>query len=69
MGTDTEPPTGTMSTSIDHNTINASIDATDNFGIDHYEYYLDFCLMKELILEIWQRNWEQNLELELNLDK
>ena len=40
MGTDTEPPTGTMSTSIDHNTINASIDATDNFGIDHYEYYL-----------------------------
>ena len=40
MGADTEPPTGTMSTSIDHNTINASIDATDNFGIDHYEYYL-----------------------------
>ena len=40
MGTDTEPPTGKMSTSIDHNTINASIDATDNFGIDHYEYYL-----------------------------
>ena len=29
-----------MSTSIDHNTINASIDTTDNFGIDHYEYYL-----------------------------
>ena len=40
MGTDTEPPTGTMTTSKDYSTINASIDATDNFGIDHYEYYL-----------------------------
>ena len=29
-----------MSTSVDHNTINVSIDASDNRGIDHYEYYL-----------------------------
>ena len=40
IGADTEPPTGTMSTSVDHNTINASINASDNRGIDHYEYYL-----------------------------
>ena len=40
IGADDEPPTGTMSTSIDHNTINVSINATDNYGIDHYEYYL-----------------------------
>ena len=37
---DTEAPTGTISASKDYNTINVSIDATDNFGIDHYEYYL-----------------------------
>ena len=40
IGADTEPPTGTMTTSKEYNIINASIDATDNFGIDHYEYYL-----------------------------
>ena len=40
MGADIKPPTGTMTTSKEYNIINASIDATDNFGIDHYEYYL-----------------------------
>ena len=43
------------------------IDATYNF--DKSQLLFRFFLMKELILEIWQRNWEQNLELELNLDK
>ena len=40
VDTDVEPPTGTISASIDYNTISASIDASDDYGIDHYEYYL-----------------------------
>ena len=40
LGEDIEPPTGTMSTSKDYNTISASIDASDDYGINHYEYYL-----------------------------
>ena len=40
IGEDIEAPTGTMTTSKDHNTITANITATDNYGVDHYEYYL-----------------------------
>ena len=40
IGEDIEAPTGTMTTSKDYNTIIANITATDNYGVDHYEYYL-----------------------------
>ena len=40
IDSDVEPPAGTISASIDYNTISASIDASDDYGIDHYEYYL-----------------------------
>ena len=34
------PPTGTLTANKNYNTINVSISATDETGIDHYEYYL-----------------------------
>lgn len=43
------------------------IDATYNF--DKSQLLFRFLSDERVVLEIWQRNWEQNLELELNLDK
>lgn len=37
---ETNPPVGTMNATKSYNTINVSINATDDTGIDHYEYYL-----------------------------
>lgn len=37
---ETNPPVGTLTATKSYNTINASISATDDTGIDHYEYYL-----------------------------
>ena len=37
---ESNPPTGTLSVSNSYNTITASVNATDDTGIDHYEYYL-----------------------------
>ena len=39
LGEDTAP-VGTITASKDYNNINVSINVTDDFGIDHYEYYL-----------------------------
>ena len=40
LGLDVEAPTGKMSTNVEDDSINISVDATDNIGVDHYEYYL-----------------------------
>ena len=40
LGEDSSAPVGTITASKDYNNINVSISATDDFGIDHYEYYL-----------------------------
>lgn len=37
---ESNPPVGTLTATKSYNTINASISATDDTGIDHYEYYL-----------------------------
>ena len=37
---ESNPPVGTMNATKSYNTINVSINATDDTGIDHYEYYL-----------------------------
>lgn len=37
---ETNPPVGTITATKNYNTINTSISATDDTGIDHYEYYL-----------------------------
>lgn len=37
---ETNPPVGTLTATKSYNTISASINATDDTGIDHYEYYL-----------------------------